>query len=237
MTNQKSRYYTILAIVLLTISAVSVSIGSANAADFQQTYAFLALTPNPAGVNQQVLVIMFLSNLQFSASGTGGARFHNYTCIITRPDGTTETKGPYTADAVSNAGFYYTPTSIGKYTFLFKYPGEFTPATTGPTGSFSPDTTFSASQSQTVSLIVQQAPIPILSGNPVPTSYWTRPINGQNYNWGSQTNNWLMAAWDQNGRQFDQGAVYVPYGSRTKCSTHFMDKATNFRRHHGRRIR
>jgi hypothetical protein len=214
MNKSKTRIIaTLVLIVFLSASALSSSIGTAQAADYQKTYAFLAVTPNPAGVGQSVYVIMFLSNLQFSASGNGGARFHNYTCTITKPDGTIEVKGPYTADAVSNGGLIYTPTMVGTYTLVFNYPGEFTPATRGPTGSFSPDTTFSASQSAPVTLVVQQNQIPTLIGNPAPTGYWTRPINGQNYLWGSQTNTWLMAAWDQMGRQFDQGSCYVPYGT------------------------
>jgi hypothetical protein len=48
MSNQKSRYYAILAIVLLAASAISVSIGTVNAADVQATYAFIAASPNPA---------------------------------------------------------------------------------------------------------------------------------------------------------------------------------------------
>ena len=188
------------------------TLNSANADDTQKTYAFLALTPNPAGTNQKVLVVMFLSNLQASAGGTGGARFHNYTVTITKPDGSIETQGPFISDDVSNAGFYYTPTTIGNYTFVFKYPGEFTPATVGPGGS-SPNTTFGPSQSRPVTLVVQQNAVPETFGNPVPTNYWLRPLNAQNYLWQSISSNWLMASWDGTGRQFDQGSVYIPAGA------------------------
>jgi len=196
----------------MTSSAISLGIAPAHAVDTQQTYAFLAVNPNPAAQGQQVYVFMFLSNLQVSAGGTGGARFHGYTCTITRPDGTTETKGPLTADPVSSSYFIYTPSMLGNYTFVFNYPGEETPDTVGP-GGHSVDTIFLASHSAPVTLTVQSTALPVLTGNPTQQGYWTRPINGQNWLWGSVTNNWLMAAWDSTGRQFDQGSAYIPYGT------------------------
>ncbi len=210
MKNQKTRIcMTVVLVVLLSVSAIGLSIGTANAADLQATYAFIAVNPTPAGLNQDVYVFMFLSNLQASAGGTGGARFHGFSVAITKPDGTKETKGPYTADPVSSAFFIYRPDQLGNYTLIFSYPGETTPATVGPGGS-SPETVFLPSQSSPIKLTVQQNPLPVLSGNPAPTGYWTRPINGQNWLWGPVSSNWLMAAWDGTGRQFDQGSVYLP---------------------------
>jgi len=210
MKNQKTRIcMTVVLVVLLSVSAIGLSIGTANAADLQATYAFIAVNPTPAGLNQDVYVFMFLSNLQASAGGTGGARFHGFSVAITKPDGTKETKGPYTADPVSSAFFIYRPDQLGNYTLIFSYPGETTPATVGPGGS-SPETVFLPSQSSPITLTVQQNPLPVLSGNPAPTGYWTRPINGQNWLWGPVSSNWLMASWDGTGRQFDQGSVYLP---------------------------
>ncbi len=213
MSNQKTRFYAVFAIVLLIFSVVSLGIGVANAQeDVQATYAFIAASPNPAGLGQEVAVSFFLSNIQRSAGGSGGARFHNYTVDVTKPDGNVQTFGPFTADPVSAAFFVFTPDQLGEYTLVFKYPGEFTPETTGPGGS-SPDTTYLPSESSPLILLVQEDALPVLTGNPAPSSYWTRPINGQNFLWDGISNNWLMAAWDSNSRQFDQGACYVPYGS------------------------
>jgi len=209
---KNSKYYAVIAlVVLMAIPAISVGIAPALANDTQATYPFVVVNPNPAGVNQQVYVFMFLSNLQVSAGGTTGARFHGFTCTITKPDGTTETRGPYTADPVSSSYFVYTPSQTGNYTFVMNYPGEVTPDTVG-LGGHSPQTTFLPSQSAPAILTVQANSIPLLTGNPAPQGYWTRPINAQNYLWGQLTNNWLMPAWDSTGRQFDQGSAYVPYG-------------------------
>jgi hypothetical protein len=154
-------------------------------------------------------VSFFLSNVQPTAGGAGGDRFHNFQVEITAPDGTKETKGPFTADPVSAAYFTFNPSQLGKYTLIFKYPGETTPAGMGPFGP-SPETKYLPSESAPLTLTVQQDSLPVMTGNPSPTSYWTRPINDQNFNWGSISNNWLMAAWDSTSRQFDQGAVMFP---------------------------
>jgi len=212
MRKENSKQYAVLGlIILLSISAFCLGIAPAHAVDTQQTYAFIVTNPNPAGLGQQVYVFMFLSNLQASAGGTGGARFHGFTCTITRPDGSVETKGPFTADPVSSSYFSYTPNMLGNYSLVMNYPGEETPLTVGPGGT-SPDTIFAPSHSVTITLTVQQNPLPVLSGNPNQQGYWTRPINGQNWLWGSVSNNWLMPAWDSTNRQFDQGSAIVPYG-------------------------
>ncbi|XES78409.1 MAG: hypothetical protein ACBZ72_05930 [Candidatus Bathyarchaeia archaeon] len=213
MNNQKARFYAVFAIFLLAFSVVSISIGAVNTQEnVQATYAFIAASPNPAGLGQEVAVSFFLSNVQPTAGGAGGERFHNFTVDVTKPDGSVETFGPFTADPVSAAFFVFTPEELGEYTLVFKYPGEFTPAGTGPFGPV-PDTTYLPSESDPLILTVQEDALPILIGNPAPSSYWTRPINNQNYAWESISNNWLMAAWDSTSRQFDQGACYVPYGT------------------------
>jgi hypothetical protein len=48
---------------------------------------------------------------------------------------------------------------------------------------------------------------------PLPTNYWTRPINAQNEAWWSVSGNWLMPGWDTTNRQFDQGSIYTPLTS------------------------
>ena len=213
MNYLKNRTFAAIALVLVMSIATFSFATKVSAADTVQTYAYIAVSPNPAAVGQAVAVTPFLSNVQISAGGTGiGARFHAFTVTITKPDGTTDTRTIATADPVSSGYFSYVPTTVGNYTFVFKYPGEFTPATSTPSGS-SPDTTFLASTSAPLTLVVQQTALPILSGNPSPSSYWTRPVNDQNYGWHSVANNWLMPAWDSLARQFDQGSCYVPYAS------------------------
>ena len=51
-----------------------------------------------------------------------------------------------------------------------------------------------ASSSEAVVLVVQTEPIPSLSKQPLPTEYWTRPINDQFQSWQNIGGNWLPAS-------------------------------------------
>src|SRR5665648_112342 len=55
------------------------------------TYAFVNVSPNPAGVGQQCIVVVWLDKIPDGALVTNNIRFHNYKCVITAPDETTQT--------------------------------------------------------------------------------------------------------------------------------------------------
>ncbi len=159
------------------------------------TYAYIVASPNPVGVREPVIVSMWLNWPPPTAGGSGGDRWGNFTVTITKPDGTTENKGPYYSDATSSAYFGYSPDQVGTYTFNFKFPGQkaslYNPVT-GEIGSQSSyvNDTFTAS-SATTTLTVQQNPIPKIPDTPLPTTYWTRPIEAENSNWYTIASNWL----------------------------------------------
>jgi outer membrane protein assembly factor BamB len=174
---QINKTLSIIAIVLLLIlTTVMTNTNSVNAADVT-TYSYLATAPNPAGVNQQVQVNGWVEPLQ----PTSADLFHDITITITKPDGTTETKGPYTSSQVGSVYFVYTPTTIGEYSFQLFFPGE-----SFPNGDF-----YVGSESPITVLTVQEEPIQARPEVPLPTDYWTRPINAQNRGWSSISGNWL----------------------------------------------
>src|SRR3989304_4132140 len=88
------------------------------------TYAYLAVSPNPVGQGQSVFLVMWLHTAPYTADGIAGDRWRGFTVEITRPDGTTEKKGPYISDPTGSIFTLYTPTQTGTYTFVFKYPGQ-----------------------------------------------------------------------------------------------------------------
>ncbi len=214
-------------ILLLTISVFSAGISLTKAVPNVQvnTYAFIATNPNPIGINQPLQVSMWLSDPPPTAAGIGGDRWIGFKVYITRPDGTTETKGPYTSDAVGGAYFTYYPTQTGNYTFQMKYPGGQTiVASLFDFGSFTFKTinnTYLASDSNIMQLTVQIDPIVNPAQTPLPTSYWTRPISGLNLQWSQVSGNWLMAAWNYTGRGFDSGPAFVGEGT-TPNSAHIL---------------
>jgi hypothetical protein len=104
-------------------------------------------------------------------------RWQNYTCLVTAPDGTTTTLGPYTAAAMSTVNVQYTPTQVGTYTFKFSFPGQLIQGKYTATVSYNtyyqevtPRYTHSATGAITACL------------NPSSNSYWTLPIDWQNQN-------------------------------------------------------
>lgn len=115
--------FSIVLISLLAFSAFMVGSQPVAAVDLA-SYAFISVSPNIVGINEQVLVLMWLSSVPPTAQGVGGDRWQGYQCTITKPDGTTENKGPFSSDAVAGAYFLYKPTIPGKYYFQFSFPGQ-----------------------------------------------------------------------------------------------------------------
>ena len=89
------------------------------------TFAFLNVFPNPAGVGQSVTLGIFLSTV-FPVNVVA----QNFTVDITNPSGTTTTIGPYTSDLTCGTVAYFTPDTVGNYTIVFKYGGQMMPNST-----------------------------------------------------------------------------------------------------------
>jgi len=89
----------------------------------QQT-AYMSLTPNPIGENQQLLVNLWTSpGMYHSFYGAG------YTVDIIKPDGTTQTIGPYKSYLGDDTDwFIYNPDQVGTYQFKFQTTGTYLPA-------------------------------------------------------------------------------------------------------------
>ena len=148
-----------------------------------ETYAFIGTTPNPVGIGQDVLlhvgITQQLSLVQYGWEGL--------TVTVTKPDGTTSTLGPFRTDSTGGTGAVFKPDVVGNYTFQTHFPEQRMPASVS-SGGFSGlgvpvNTTMLASDSDKVTLVVQQESIQYYPSVPLPTGYWTRPINAQLREW------------------------------------------------------
>jgi hypothetical protein len=220
-------------ILLLTLSLTIAGLSIVNA---QQpvgiptpTFPFVVAAPNPIGVGQQVLVDFWLSIVPpTSGGGFTAPIWHGFSVTITHPDGTTETRGPVNSDAVGSAFFYYTPTTAGNYTFKMHYAGGDYFTGFSLFGAFY-NNTYLASDSPPYVLTVQQQPLSNpYTPAPLPTEYWTRPINGLNTNWGAVSGNWLMAGWNTTARSFDSGVAYTPEGTAPNSAHVLWTKPMTF---------
>ncbi len=165
-----------------------------------KTYCFVNVAPNPVGLGQQVSVNGWIDKVPPTAEGFWGSVWHDMTITVTKPDGTTETLGPYTSDAVGGVWDWYTPDQLGEYKFVTNFPEqvayddnpypyysffiEFNKAFLGDI--------YEASTSDPAYLVVQEEPIETaFPDTPLPTEYWARPINSMNREWYALGGNWL----------------------------------------------
>jgi outer membrane protein assembly factor BamB len=155
-----------------------------------------------------------------SAAVTNDIRRHGYTLTITKPDGTTETQTWAVISDTTGIQFYkYTPDQVGNYTLKFNYAGQ----TYTWSGDYNNDTFAAATATTTLTVQQEQLPNPI-TGYPLPTEYWTRPIEGQNTNWYAISSNWLNGPYIRSGATSTGGAGFgrfQPDGSAPN-SAHVM---------------
>ncbi len=190
MNTQNKTIMTLAIVFVLTFSTILSFLPSTSAHTPPwsiPTYAKIAVSPDPVGLGQNVYIVMWIDKLLPTAVLTNDIRFHDYKLVITRPDGTTETKNyPIVTDTTSAQFTLYTPNQIGTYKFEFSFPGQvYTWVDVNQNDTFLP------SSAQTT-LTVQQTPVSSPPTYPLPTTYWTRPIEGQNTQWANIASNWLV---------------------------------------------
>jgi len=126
-----------------------------------QTTASLSVYPNPVGVGQTAQINMSIS----PPPPTTSDRFLGSRLTVTRPDGTTQTLGPFTSDTTGSGFALYTPTMVGNYTLQLTYPGQL---------FSSRNATYLPSSSQLATLRVQEQPVSSGKPSPTPTQTPTR---------------------------------------------------------------
>jgi hypothetical protein len=174
------------------------------------TYAYMYASPNPVGVGQQVLIFMWLDNTIQGNADNSTIRFHNYQLTITDPKGVNETiTFPTITDPTSSQYYPYAPNQTGTYQLSFVFPGQnYTYNRANTVGITTGDAayendTYTPSHAS-MNLTVQQDPVTKVAETPLPTEYWTRPVEGENHYWSSIASNWLGGAavsdiWQKNG--------------------------------------
>jgi hypothetical protein len=170
------------------------------------TNAYVYATPNPIGVGQYTNIVMWVDQNPPSATGTEGPRWRGYKLDITKPDGSKEVIDGMTAtSSTASHGITYTPDQVGTYTIVFSWPGqtlELIPGAGVRTGGIAYiGDFFAGSTSQPMKLVVQEQPIAEWQEPPLPTEYWTRPINDANRGWSQLASNWLGGSWLVNNYQ------------------------------------
>jgi hypothetical protein len=238
MKTFKNKTLAIMIALILTISMSAIMLQPTVTAHSPPytiiSYAYITAAPQPIGVGQPMSVSFWVDYPMPGASLNNNIRRSGYTLTITAPDGT-NTSQTFTTinDPTGIMTISYTPTQTGNYTFTFNYPGQtyiWNATNTSYAGVTLPPASYAAyygdifiPASATTTITVQQELIPAPIGSyPLPTAYWTRPIEGQNNYWFSIASNWLAAPYVVGQPPGTHGpGVYQPDGSAPN-SAHIM---------------
>lgn len=192
------------------------------------TYFYMSAAPSTQQVGQPVLLLVWLDKYPPTANGQYGDRWEGWTIAVTAPDGSKQTLQLQQSDPVGSTYNTFTPTQVGTYTFVANFPGQvLANANPNPAGygglSENPldyvGDTYMASTSDPVSLVVQQGAIPQWNVSPLPTGYWSRPINAQNREWQAVASDWLSGSGEPNSWQRYGTAPNSPHVVWTKPLT------------------
>jgi len=165
-------------VLLLTLSALMVTFPTALAqtAPTLNPQAYINAVPNPVEIN--TVVVIHVGCVYPTPTQMGG--WKGLTVEVTKPDGSTEILGPVNTDTTGGTGVVYTPTLLGTYTIRTHFPETVTTRSGyfGAAGTIMLD-----SYSESLALVVTADPVAYYPGQPLPTEYWTRPIDGQFREW------------------------------------------------------
>jgi hypothetical protein len=196
-SNNKTTATMIALFLVLTIAFTLVALPVANAhspAWTIPTWCYVSIGNSVIGVNQNELIVFWLNFVPPTAQGAYGDRWTFYLDIM-KPDGSNDTLGPFTSDPIGSTYTNYTPTQIGTYTVVCRFIGDIiTGLPLNPAGGqtlTAVNDTYQASQSNSATFVVQQEAIQPWPEAPLPTLFWTRPINEANRNWDVLAGNWL----------------------------------------------
>lgn len=183
----KTKKSAIIASILVTtivITLFALPAVNAQAGVFKDTFAYVGAMPNPVGVGQETLITAGITH----ATAWPQPGWFGVTVTVTKPDGTTQTLGPVTTDTTGMTGIVFKPTVAGIYYLETNFPEQKILYTAAGTLQ---NTTMKASKSDKLELVVTEQARAYYPGVPLPTQYWTRPINAQFREWDPIAGNWL----------------------------------------------
>ncbi|MBC7130662.1 PQQ-like beta-propeller repeat protein, partial [Candidatus Bathyarchaeota archaeon] len=205
VNGQMKKVFAVFVLFALTASMLFAVAPQAKAQDYVEwkTFAYIIVSPNPVGVNQQ-LIVQFRIDKTYPGGTVRGPFWEGFTVRITKPDGTVEERTGLRADSTGGSWFIYTPDQVGVYKFQTIFPGQWVNTTT-------PKRWYAPSQSRIVEITVQAEPIPPYPDAPLPTDYWERPINAEIKGAWQIADNWLMRGYDYLFRGFPGATAFAPY--------------------------
>ena len=209
-STNKTKATAISFVLVLTIAISLTFLPTVNAEVRNYTsYVYCSVGNRVIGVNQQVLLVMWTADIppdigEIAGTVPGGrAAWYNIGFYVTDPEGNKETITVAKSDPVGSGWVNYTPDKIGTYTIQAWFPETWKNTTTSQrhySAAVSPETTFT----------VQEEPIEPWTETPLPTGYWSRPINSANRDWYVLAGNWLAGASGGGGASINTPFLSLP---------------------------
>jgi outer membrane protein assembly factor BamB len=222
--NFKRALCAVAIIAILTTSSLFLTFGT-QAAEWPAiaTGAYISVAPKLIGLEQTVVVnVMIQPNPQLPRGSLGNivqsnVGYANVSVTFTKPDGTNETFMP-TSQNFIDAGldigpgwtesgglmyFYYTPDQVGNWSVTCNFPGQtFYELDNSDSIYYKPST------SSPFNFTVQTEPVNagLINGYPwapLPTEYWTNPVNINNREWSAINGDWLIAGYNNAATRYN----------------------------------
>jgi outer membrane protein assembly factor BamB len=209
---QKNTIATLIALFLtitIAIPILALPIAEAQTVQNYPQFVYVAAAPNPVGVGQPVIIVVWPAEMPPTTPtdyllGSVGNRnaWTGWIIKITDPDGNTKTIPLPPSDPVGGGYYSYTPDKAGNYSVQAQLPAQWKNTT-------SSNRLYRAAESDIATFTVTNDLLSQIPDAPLPTEYWTRPINSYDRSWFKIAGNWIT------------GERYLPYIT-TPNSAHIM---------------
>jgi hypothetical protein len=198
-----------LAIILMALIASPLTVLAAVPTHHKATHAYIGATPNPIGVGEQTLIHVGITDeVELVQYGWKGL-----TVTVTKPDNTITTLGPLNTDSTGGTGTVFIPDQVGTYYLQTNFPAQWFNWSTATNGGA--NIYYEASTSEKLALNVTEAStVQFYQAQPLPTEYWTRPINDQLRDWYTISGSWLAPTRNE--------GPYVPNEANAPDTAHIL---------------
>ncbi|MCW4019105.1 MAG: PQQ-binding-like beta-propeller repeat protein [Candidatus Bathyarchaeota archaeon] len=234
MNKNRQRTLIVLSLVFAIAASTFAVVPSAAAHDPAwaiPTWMYVSVSNNVIGVNQELTIVFWLNEFPPTASGAFGDRW-TFTVEVTKPDNSKETLGPFTSDPVGSGWAAYTPTQVGTYTVVAKFAEHTITGIPVPPGGYVYgedayiNDIYQASTSDLLTFTVQEEQVQSWRETPLPTSFWTRPLNNMNRNWDVLAGNWLSGSAQNVGSTTSFGYGVAPESAHVMWATPYWAGGT-----------
>jgi outer membrane protein assembly factor BamB len=184
LRNNKTRTVAVIFATVLMLAATFFAILPLASAKIT-TIANAAVTPDPVGKGQTLYIVGWVNPPPTTYDGV----YVDYTFVITRPDGTTDTKYFAGSNTDATKSFLYVCNTVGQWSVVLKWPG---------------DQNHTAVESLPYKWTVQEQAVANTNPDvPLPTGPWSWPIHTSNHEWYQISGDWPNAWHDGAGTNFN----------------------------------